>query len=688
MSQSKVSIPTTVIDVPEPVSITGNFIYNFYLPTEDTQYHITPTSPFVEYGDTPTSLNMISSNTKTLVEERERGAIRTRVPRYIELSISPNTAGVPTLPLGESLIIGPADDTTKTAWYTGRDASLYRMLKESDVINIEGVIENGYNAAITFQDSHAKIRNQKMIYRISTAKIQNGSILGETSPTDIAAALDTMTSEDVDATSIINMLSDTSPLGQTYVNDVSAASRNPLDEKASIRYNIKFNTNAYREVLSNLMVANPFSSNYLSDLFPKGNQQKPPSGVHINSLLDKNLYPYTPTSDATTVDPGDVQPEIKWLECSPTVKTFPSSPDKSKDPQMIVRHIGFLIEKSGVNPSGQAVNFPDEILLNPEETSFIDPKIMYGTVYTYRVRQLYIIGHYIRVTPMTPHSVPPEFREELGADEYSSAGYQYVTYVVASRAPSPLVIAAKEKTPPPSPSVLQCSFIYKKGNGVKLEWQLPVHNTRDVKKYQVFRRKTIKEPFACIAEYDFTDEGYTQFTKTETISPELVHKVDFPRYYHIDYDFQRESDYIYSIVAVDAHGLSSQLGVQMRAKFDVFTNKLVLQRISAHGAPKAYPNIYLDGQEMPTAKLTEDVMTDSNHHTMRLYFNPDAYHYTRTMVQPDGGPSPGAISYTKENIVLTETQGTYKFQIINLDRQKTKILEVKVEPQESLSSIL
>ena len=109
---------------------------------------------------------------------------------------------------------------------------------------------------------------------------------------------------------------------------------------------------------------------------------------------------------------------------------------------------------------------------------------------------------------------------------------------------------------------------------MRLEWQLPPDRTRDVKKYQVFRRKTIDEPFSCIAEYDFTDEGYTQFTNRETVSPELIHKVAIPRYYHTDYEFERESEYIYCVVSVDAHGLSSQLGVQMSAKFDVFCEVL------------------------------------------------------------------------------------------------------------------
>ena len=688
-SYSKLSIPTTSIDVPEPISITGRFQYNFYLSDEDKQYHITPTSPFVQYSDTPESLNMVSTTTADLIEEKERGAIRNRIPRYIELSISPNTADVLALPLNTPY--QPTSANSKV-WYTGRNSDLYKTLKgHPENINVEGNIENGYNVAVGVQDASAKTRNQKLIYRLSTAKVENGTILGETSPTDIAAALDDMTSEDVDATSIINMLSDVTPLGQTYVNDISAAIRNPLDEKAAIRYNVKFNAQAYQTAIAGNMVANPFTVNYLSDVFGHQASNSIIKGIEFNPILNTSIYP-TSNEVSQEVTADDVSPVLTFLERDRTNRRLPSGVGVSNDAQVLIRHIGFQIDKTGKSPKGESEIFDSEILLNPDEVSFIDPKVKYGFTYTYKVKQLFLITHYVRVSHLEQtavHSSEAAFaREQYGIDSYESSEYTKVTYVVASRSPTPLTISAKEKTPPPSPSVLFCRFIYEKGNGIHLEWQLPVYNTRDVKKYQVFRRKTIEEPFTCIAEYDFTDDGYTQFTQTEIISPEVVHKVDFPRYYHIDYDFERDSDYIYCIVAIDAHGLSSNLGVQMRAKYDAFTNKLILKKISAHDAPKAYPNMYLEGQDLPNSTLTEDVAADSNHHTLRLYFNPDVYHYTRDqLLDPELGISGGTFQ-TKESIVLPETKGTYKFQIINLDRQKTKILEVKVDPQESLLSIL
>jgi hypothetical protein len=680
-SVSKQSLPITTVNVPEPISVTGEFIYHFYMPTEDKEYNVTPTSPFTASAYSPDGmgLSMVAANNAKLIEQAERGSISNRIPRMMKVQISQNTAGVvsydPEVPI--------TFDTSRN-YYTGRNSDLYHLIKAGNY-NTEGKVGNDYHAAVTLQDSDAKSRNQQMIYRISTAKVQNGSILGTTSTSDIAAQLDAMTSDDVDATSIINMLSDDSPLGVSYVNDVSSATRNPLDSKAAIRYEMKFNGAAYSGVLNPLMVANPFLANFKSDnlhgAYTPNNSII--ASIPKNPLNEMQNFVTTPPSS-----PEDVQPSVVLLDPSQLTSTtdrhwMPASPDDlathAGKPQ--IAHIGYLLEKSGTSSTGEYESFADSVMLNPNETEFLDPKVKYGWTYTYRARQLFFITHWIRVSPHSEHSWN-------GVDYYSRAQYKLVSYVVASRSPNPLTISAREKTPPPSPGILHCSFIYEKGNGIRLEWQLPPDKTRDVKKYQVFRRKTINEPFECIAEYDFRDEGYTQFKESEIISPELVYKCSHPRYYHKDYDFQRDSEYIYCIAAIDAHGLSSQLGTQMKAKFDVFTNKLTVKKISALGAPKAYPNMMIEPQQndtMEANRLIEHVAKDSNHHTMRIYFNPTTYQYEKD----DGSdvPDPEASS-SLINAVLPKSKGTYKFQIVNLDRQKTKILEISVEPEESLSGIL
>ena len=252
--------------------------------------------------------------------------------------------------------------------------------------------------------------------------------------------------------------------------------------------------------------------------------------------------------------------------------------------------------------------------------------------------------------------------------------------VSSSSGPS-VTIPAKEKTPPKPVSILFCNFIYKEGNGIRLTWQSPGNRSRDIKKYQVFRRKTILEPFKLIAEYDFTDPEYeSPPTAYEFPSPDVVQKSDRPVYQHVDKDFQRDSSMIYSICAIDAHGLSSTMGTQLKASFDNFTNKLIVNKISRAGAPKAYPNLFLNKNAGDDVKINiiEDVARDTGHHRMRIYFNPDTYRYL------SNGKDEPVVATTKSGGL----NGSYKFQIINLDRQKTKVLDVQISPQSNVGEIM
>ena len=66
-------------------------------------------------------------------------------------------------------------------------------------------------------------------------------------------------------------------------------------------------------------------------------------------------------------------------------------------------------------------------------------------------------------------------------------------------------------------------------------------------------------------------------------------------------------------------------------------------------------------------RLTEDVMLDSNHQTMRVYFDPE---YLK-IESSDG--------YDQKFLTTTSDMGSYKIQILNLDRQKSKIVTLEIE---------
>jgi hypothetical protein len=329
-----------------------------------------------------------------------------------------------------------------------------------------------------------------------------------------------------------------------------------------------------------------------------------------------------------------------------------------------IKHAGYVIEKVATAPDGTQERFEDYISINPDVTEFVDPLVKYGHTYTYRARQLFVV----KVLQVDEGSVTEGYR------------YRVVTAGIASSSPSPATVRAIETAPPNPPGTLICSFIYKAGNGIRLDWARPSNPTRDIKKYQVFRRKSFLEPYQLIAEYDFTDPGYTQFDQRESVDPSLVRTSSGPVYSHIDREFSRESSYMYCVASIDAHGLSSGYGTQVMCTFDRFSNTLSARIISRSGAPKAYPNYYIDPTELEefgSDRLVEDVIKDSGHGRMRLYFNPDAY---RIGSDEDGTEA--------QPIVLSSDRGVYKFQVINLDRQISKILTVNINSDRSLDGIL
>ena len=61
------------------------------------------------------------------------------------------------------------------------------------------------------------------------------------------------------------------------------------------------------------------------------------------------------------------------------------------------------------------------------------------------------------------------------------------------------VVSCEEFSPPPPPGDFMIWWDFSEEKLI-LMWALPVVRTRDVKRFQVFRRKNIKEPFELLAE--------------------------------------------------------------------------------------------------------------------------------------------------------------------------------------------
>jgi hypothetical protein len=93
--------------------------------------------------------------------------------------------------------------------------------------------------------------------------------------------------------------------------------------------------------------------------------------------------------------------------------------------------------------------------------------------------------------------------------------------------------------------------------------------------------------------------------------------------------------------------------------------------VSPLGAPKQYPNFFVsstNAQNLETVRYTEDVIKDSGHLKMRIYFDPEAIQI------------PGFHLLSREDTKSKNRSipniGSYKFQVINIDRQKSEIINI------------
>ena len=223
--------------------------------------------------------------------------------------------------------------------------------------------------------------------------------------------------------------------------------------------------------------------------------------------------------------------------------------------------------------------------------------VRYGGVYSYKLRTVYKT---ILITP-----------RESGEEGFE--GFDISTVLLASTGVSTSV-RCLENVPPLPPNNLSFQQTI---SGLYIRWNFPINTTKDIKRFQVFRRSTVEESFRLISEINFDQSTYL-YTSGESVPENITIRSSGPIKHFLDTDFNSiNSDYIYAVSCIDAHGLSSAYSDQFRVRFDRLTGKIIVTRVSTEGAPKPYPNVNI------LEDLFSDVIKDSGHSRIRVYFDPE-----------------------------------------------------------------
>ena len=315
-----------------------------------------------------------------------------------------------------------------------------------------------------------------------------------------------------------------------------------------------------------------------------------------------------------------------------------SNPGASK-----VQHLGYIIDRYEIN-TGDVIKKGKSIYISsPNIGSYIDASIKYGIQYVYSIRT--VAAFFVTTVR-------------------DSGDLQTSRFLIASRPSTFSSVLTEEYIPPPPPADINFYWDYQRAS-LQVNWAFPTNPQLDIKKWQVFRRKSINEPFSLVAQLDF-DDSVIKTPPKEIVDRSLIKLFKSSITFFIDPAFDKDSNFIYAVCSCDAHGMTSNYSSQYQVSFDRIKNKLKKIMISPLGAAKQYPNTYLK------AELSLDSVKSANSEKMRIYFDPE---YLRVNNR-DGRD----LHFLKSDA----RGGVYRFMLLNTDRQLQANIDISIKDLRSL----
>jgi len=195
-----------------------------------------------------------------------------------------------------------------------------------------------------------------------------------------------------------------------------------------------------------------------------------------------------------------------------------------------------------------------------------------------------------------------------------------------------------------------------------------------------------------ISNKKYTTGERVDANNIENMDPSLRYLVkdsDLPVYKHVDEDFVVDNEffestsYIYAMCAIDAHGMISNYSSQYRITYDFFKNSLITEMVCDEGSPRTYPNMNLRSDTFKDSINTTGMKLKN----LEIYFTPEYFN-----VLDEQGTEFNVVSIQKPNSQTDDEKPFYQFQMINLDNSKTQVLRINIEqppppPQDTITII-
>lgn len=507
--------------------------------------------------------------------------------------------------------------------------------------NLESVITeqefaNGHYVALTFSDAEL---DDKLFF-VASGSVDMRSTIDSSQNLTVSQKVNVSFNKDenISKSSLTQLLNNKSKLNGTRYFDSSGKRIFNSYQKSlkSVNSNMQISARLIDDICNNV-VNLPMSINSNDFEFAKKETKKIPQSVKNSSTIVENDY----------------KTFLKYVNVS---KISNSAKDKYTG-----KIVGFIIDKAEILQDGEYIQHDPIIIDDPKINFTADFKVKYNSTYVYSVRTVALFN--------------------IPAVDDDSGEVGVCKILISSKPSSNQYVQTIETTSPPPPSNVNFVWDYERVNPLTAEfdndknqinlstgvpgslminWTFPTNSQRDIKKFQVFRRSNIHSPFELIKMYDF-DDSVVRIADLEKPDETVLEFVSSPCNYFFDDEFQKTSKYIYAVCSVDAHGMTSGYSEQFEVWFDEYLNKVQKRLISHSGSPKPYPNLFLEQD------IFKDTIRTSGDKSKRVkvYFTPEAY-----SVHNDEG--------VKKNILVTNAEGEYTMNMINLDNQKSATLSIDI----------
>lgn len=626
MSVSLPSKEGIIVDVPEVRRFRAQFVYNFHVPDELVSDNAT---------NIPRS---ILSKPSEFFDSDYIDFVKTRIPRHVRFDFSPVFMQNPTLEL---------TDEQRREISANRRISQGNLLRKfyDKIIGEQEFASDAFNV-VNFTDQGI----EKKLYDFVSGSLEN--IMADA---DITVSAKGKKKEDYQKALEKKRVKDKNEV-KTLMKKVRHA--NSLTSKA-----IGFDFLA-RSVSQPQQDGVYFLENDGKKLTGRDITLNGLKNVSLKSQINSKVFntivksayfnPFHTISSemnklASTSEVKQKEARAKYTQISQTdYMTLVDPIDVCAAPTITVtsaqkRIVGYVIDKWEMLPNGDLAAMEPILLENPYVANAVDYKVKYGSRYAYQVRT---------VAEYTMPAITQEDHQLV-----------VIKLLISSKPTRKIFVDCVEKVPPPFPTDVDFVWDYERNNLI-ITWTFPPNSQRDIKKFQVFRRKSIKEPFQLLKVYDFDDtlrgDPYVD-VNPENISSDMIEHMFSPKLTYIDYDFKKDSKFIYAICAMDAHGFTSNYSVQMESSFDRFANRLNKRMICISDCPKPYPNMNL------AQDTFADVMYHENGSRMKVYFTPEYL---------------GVYNNEGQTIPIMSTNqldAEYKIKVINIDAQKEQTVDVQIE---------